>query len=298
MAEITDDRGTRIDYVVEGAGVPALVLHGAYSTRDEIMPVTGPILEGRGMRGVYPDLPGMGESAGSSARTSDEVLDVLDAVIAAEIRDEQFVVIGHSFGAHLARGVAARHPDRVRGLALLSPFVDDFEPAPARVVEDDGGIDALDESVRADYLGYFVVRTAATRDRFERFVRSSLGRYDGDVVDRIMNASTLTPDPDHAPFAGPAVVAVGRDDGLIGWRAQRRLGDIQPRATFVVVDGAGHALVHERPHLVCAVLNDWLDRVERVEPVDRVERVETVDRVDGTMASTPGPSAPAARLQT
>ncbi|MET0736327.1 MAG: alpha/beta fold hydrolase [Microbacterium sp.] len=250
-----------IDFVVEGSGPPALVLHGAYSTRDEVLPVFGPILADRGLRGVYPDLPGMGESSDSTAATSDEVLDELDALIATELRDESFVVIGHSFGAYLARGVAARHPEQVRGLALLSPYVDDFEPAPERVVEDDGGLDEVDEAVRGDFLGYFVVRTADTRDRFDRFVRPALGRYDGEVVDRVMNASALTPDPDAAPFAGPVVILLGRDDGFIGWRAQLRLGELHPRATVVLADGAGHALLHERPAFVRAAIDDWLDRV-------------------------------------
>lgn len=261
MSEITDARGTRIDYVVEGEGMPALVLHGAYSTRDEVLPVFGPLLADRGLRGIYPDLPGMGASVPTTAQTSDDVLDALDALLAAEAGGGPFVVIGHSFGAHLARGVAARHPAHVAGLALVSPYVDDFEPAPARVVEDDGGTDDLDEDVRDEYLGYFVVRTHATRERFEEAVRPALGRSDGDAVDRIMNASEVTPDPDAAPFTGPVVLLLGRDDGFIGWRAQRRLGEVHPRATVVLADGAGHALLHERPALVRAALDDWLDRV-------------------------------------
>ncbi|GAA1935009.1 alpha/beta hydrolase [Microbacterium aoyamense] len=250
-----------IDVAVEGSGTPALVLHGAYSTRDEVMPVLGPLLTARGMRGVYPDLPGMGESTDSSARSSDEVLDGLDAVIAAHIGDDPFVVIGHSFGGHLARGVAARHPDRVIGLALVSPLVDDFEPAPERVVEDDGRVDDLDEAVRDDFTGYFVVRNARTREAFENAVRPALGRYDGDVVEAIMTASTLTPDPGDVPFPRPVVVLLGRDDAFIGWKAQLRLMDAYPRATVVLADGAGHALLHERPALVRTALEDWLDRV-------------------------------------
>ena len=115
--------------------------------------------------------------------------------------------------------------------------------------------------MRGDYTGYFVVRTAETRRIFEQRVRPSLGRYDGDVVDRVMTASTRTPDPDAVPFDGPVVVLLGRDDAFIGWRAQQRLGEIHPRATVVLADGAGHALMHERPALVRAALDDWLDRV-------------------------------------
>lgn len=261
MTEITDAHGIRIDYVVIGRGAPALVLHGAYSTRDEVIPVFGPILADRGMRGVYPDLPGMGESIRSTATTSGAVLDALDALIAAEIGDRRFLVIGHSFGAYLARGVAARHPEQVAGLALVSPFVRDLEGAPHRVVEDDGAADDVDDDVRGDYVGYFQVRTAETRERFERIVRPVLGRYDGETVESIMSNDGLDPDPDAAPFGGPAAIMAGRDDTLVGWRAQRALVDLHPRGTFVIAADAGHALLHERPDLVRAVIDDWLDRV-------------------------------------
>ena len=266
MIEITDARGVRIDYVVAGEGSPALVLHGAYSARDESMPVFQPILEQRGMRGIHPDLPGMGASAETVAMSAADVVDALDALIAAEIGDERFVVIGHSFGALLARAVAARHPDRVAGLALISPFVTDFEPAPNRVVEDDGAADDLADHLRDEYLGYFQVRTAATRERFERYVVPALSRYDADAVDRIMTAAALEPDPDRTPFDGPALIMVGRDDALIGWKAQRSLADRHPRGTFVAVADAGHALIHERPRIVAAALDDLLDRAASASP--------------------------------
>lgn len=260
MSEITAGRGVRIDYVVDGEWPRALVLHGAYSTRDELLPVVGPLLRDAGIGGVYPDLPGMGESRPTTAETTGDVLDALDALIAAEFGDASFVVVGHSFGALVARGVAARHPDRVSGLALLSPFVDDFVAEPERIVVDDGAADALDEQVRGDYLGYFCVRTLDTRDRFERFVVPALGRYDGDAVERIMNATALVPDPADVRVDAPVLIAAGRDDSLIGWRAQSRLVDQYSRATFVAVSDAGHALIHERPHLVMALLRDLVGR--------------------------------------
>ena len=33
-----------------------------------------------------------------------------------------------------------------------------------------------------------------------------------------------------------------------------------PRATLAVIDGAGHALPHEQPTLLAALLHEWLNR--------------------------------------
>ena len=167
MSEIADVHGVRLDYVVEGSGPPALVLHGAYSTRDESLPVFQPLLARRGMRGVHPDLPGMGASAQTSATSTGDVLNALDALIAAEIDGERFVVIGHSFGAHLARGVAARHPDRVAGIALVSPYVRDID-AGAREGRRRRRMPRTlwTKTTAAPIFGYFQVRTAATLERY------------------------------------------------------------------------------------------------------------------------------------
>ena len=164
------------------------MLHGAYSTRNETMPVLQLLLTRRGMRGIPPDLPGMGSSSRTSAASAGE-------------------------------------------------------------------------SERDAYFGCFQVRTAATRERFERFVRPALGRYDAAAVERIMTGDAMDPDPDAAPFEGPAAVLVGRDDALVGWRAQRSLIDRHPRGTLAIVADAGHALLHERPELVMAVLDGGLYRV-------------------------------------
>ena len=39
-----------------------------------------------------------------------------------------------------------------------------------------------------------------------------------------------------------------------------------PRATFAVLDRAGHALPHEQPGLIRALVTEWLDRVHEHHP--------------------------------
>jgi hypothetical protein len=58
---------------------------------------------------------------------------------------------------------------------------------------------------------------------------------------------------------GPEVA--GRQDATVGYAGPWRLLEHYPRATVAVLDRAGHALPHEQPGLLAALLAEWLDRV-------------------------------------
>jgi len=52
----------------------------------------------------------------------------------------------------------------------------------------------------------------------------------------------------------------GRRDSFVGYADAVALIENYPRATLAVVEDAGHALMHERPELLAALLVDWLRR--------------------------------------
>lgn len=254
-------RGGALAYDASGAGMPVLALHGAYSTHREVRAALEPVLRDRGLRVLYPDLPGMGDSPADGIHSADDVLDALEELIDAEAGGERMLVVGHSFGGHLARGIAARRPDQIAGLALLNPLMTGALQAETGVViGDPDAADDLDSAERAEFEGYFVVRTAATVARFRESVLPSLGRYDARAVERIMDAADLHPDPLSVPVDAPTLIVTSRHDAFVGYRRQQELVDVYPRSTAVLVADAGHALIHERPDLIAALLVDWLDR--------------------------------------
>ena len=53
----------------------------------------------------------------------------------------------------------------------------------------------------------------------------------------------------------------GRQDSTVGYSRAWELLEQYPRATFAVLDGAGHALPHEQPELLRALVTEWLNRV-------------------------------------
>jgi pimeloyl-ACP methyl ester carboxylesterase len=57
------------------------------------------------------------------------------------------------------------------------------------------------------------------------------------------------------------LVLAGRQDATAGHTGAWELVEQYPRATFVVLDRAGHALLHEQPTLTQALVVEWLARV-------------------------------------
>jgi pimeloyl-ACP methyl ester carboxylesterase len=251
-----------VAYDVVGEGVPLLALHGAYSSRGEVRGFLEPMIGTRAVRRIYADLPGHGESRPSSGVASpDGVLDLLDLVLEAEAATGSFLLLGHSYGGHVARALAARHPSRLAGIALICPVIPGpWDTARGDVVRDDGVADALEQGEREEFEGYFVVRTAETLDRFRRDVLPAMGEVDDETLERAIGAGPHAVDPDQVAITAPMLIVTARQDRSVGWHRQQRLADRCPHATVATIADAGHALPHERPALVGALLADWLDR--------------------------------------
>jgi pimeloyl-ACP methyl ester carboxylesterase len=65
-----------------------------------------------------------------------------------------------------------------------------------------------------------------------------------------------------APFGGPTLMLTARQDHICGYRDAWDLLDTYPRATFAVLDRAGHLVNIEQDGLCQALMREWLDRVE------------------------------------
>lgn len=250
-----------VHHVEHGTGRPVLVLHGAGVDHREAEACFEPAFDGgAGLRRIYPDLPGTGRTAApASLRGADDVLDTLlgfaDEVTGGAAYP--YLLVGHSAGAYYAGAMAARHPERVAGLALVCPLSPRPRDVPAhRVVAGSGGIG--DDVFRS----YFVIQTPEMLDRYERYVAPAAALVDEAALERIGARWVLT--PDRAPaYPGPTVVVAGRLDSTVGYAAAIDLAARHPHASLAVADDAGHALPHEQPELLRALLAEWLVRVER-----------------------------------
>jgi haloalkane dehalogenase len=118
--------GKTMSYVEMGEGDPILLLHGnptsSFLWRDVVPP-----LEGLG-RCILPDLIGMGDSdkledSGPDRYTFVEHRQYLDAFYDAVDLGDRVSFVIHDWGSALGFDWAARHPERVKGIAYMEAIV-------------------------------------------------------------------------------------------------------------------------------------------------------------------------------
>jgi pimeloyl-ACP methyl ester carboxylesterase len=113
-----------IHYSRAGSGNPVLLLHGLGASHFD-WDLLSPALVSAGYQTFAPDLPGHGESYKPRRREMYHIENVFDTFVewidSLELA-QPLTIVGHSLGGYLAMEYALRHPDRVRGLVLISPF--------------------------------------------------------------------------------------------------------------------------------------------------------------------------------
>ena len=268
---LADVHGIPVHYAEHGSGTPVLALHGAGVDHREIMAALEPLFADRpGYRRLYPDLPGMGRTpAPETIDSNDAVVELLGGLVDAVIGREAFLLAGHSYGGYLARAIANRRPRQVAGLALLCTIGEQGgeEERPGHVVlhaADDLDLDGtLQPAMASEYRDYLVVQTPATLRRFQEMVAPGVALVDQAALARIFERWRLRTAPEQGPaYAKPTLILAGRQDATVGYAGAWRLLEHYPRATFAVLDRAGHGLLHEQVGLVSALLAEWLDRVD------------------------------------
>jgi pimeloyl-ACP methyl ester carboxylesterase len=263
-------RDITIYYEEEGTGRPILMLHGWPADHRHMASELEPLFINRdGWRRLYPDLPGMGKTRASDWIThQDQMLDLVLAFIDTVAPAERFVVAGTSYGGYLALGLVHHRSAQIDGLLLTVPsFESDAAkqdlPRPLVVHEDAAFLAALapDEQYMRDFI---VVQSLDLLANSRQFYSPASAIADNAFLQRLNQHNTFSFDVNAlpAPFPAPALFLTGRHDNWCGYREAYQLLDNYSRATFAVLDRAGHALSFEQKTLFRALVNEWLDRVE------------------------------------
>jgi pimeloyl-ACP methyl ester carboxylesterase len=254
-----------IFYETYGTGRPIVMLPGRPSDHRVMARFMEPLFTQRdGWLRLYPDLPGTGRTPGvDRLATHDQMLDAVLAFIDTVIPGQRFVLAGLSYGGYLARGVVYHRAASIDGVLLCAPQVtaDHSQahlPSRTTLVEDPQLLAELGPG--AD----LIVVQSPTVIQAVREVLAEVQLADHAFNARLEAAGPFSFDVDRlpTPFGGPTLVLTARQDHLCGYRDAWDLLDNYPRATFAVLDRAGHFVNIEQDVLCRALMREWLDRVE------------------------------------
>ena len=259
-----------VHYEVFGEGRPLIALHGATCDGLVMAQMVEPVFNGRrGWKRIYPDLPGCGATSSPVwMENEDQLVEMLLDFIDRVIPGERFALAGISRGGYYAQGILYHRLAQIDGLALLVPVIRrDSSQLPRRtvLVRDEAALAKLDEWDRNVAESYGVVLDRISLRWMEstgrlwqmpRKTRSLQRRI------RIKRNFSFPVDELPQPFEKPAVFILGRQDHASGYRDAWQILENLPRATFAVLDRAGHFVGGEQETLFLTLMNEWLDRVE------------------------------------
>lgn len=266
-----------VHYEIHGTGRPLLAIHGWGVDHRLMTGCLEPFFaeQPQGWQRIYLDLPGMGQTPGARwIDGSDAMLEVVSAFIDAVLPGQRFLLAGESYGGYLARGLVARMAERIDGLFLLCPLANPdtrLDNAPSQTVleRDPALLASLSEAERGAF-GFVAVRqTAECWVRFRDNVMPAFATLDQDFLANCLGRRVpfgFAIDRTDAPYPRPTLILTGRQDNMVGYKDQWQFLEAYPRASFVVLDKAGHALESEQVGLFRALLAEWLTRVEAERP--------------------------------
>lgn len=178
---------------------------------------------------------------------------------------KRFTLLGHSLGCLFAGSFAARHPERVGAVALLSPALG-YRVKPGETMPEtvQGRIDELRALGPRDFAAKRAARLVyrpESKPAVLTAVRGAMAAVDpvGYMqAARALGAGDLLADA--AALSMNTLVAVGAGDGVTPPDNARKLYDVLPRpAGFHEIPDAGHALPQENAPAVARLLVNLIE---------------------------------------
>lgn len=264
----------KVYYEEFGEGEPILIIHGLACNIELMKGCIEPIFkEVNGYKRIYIDLLGMGKSNKCSLEyaSSDKILEMLLSFIKEKI-DKEFLLVGESYGGYLSRGILSKCYKNIEGLMLLCPMIipDDTKrtlPEGNLKFHDKEFLEKIDKNKRELFLEYMIIANEKMYKRFEKEVISGIEQANNDFIKKLRENYSFSFNVDEEikmiNFSKPSLFITGRQDNAVGYYDLYNLLEDYPRATFAILDTAGHNLQIEQEEVFNSLFLNWLKRVEK-----------------------------------
>ncbi|WP_449281293.1 alpha/beta fold hydrolase [Leucobacter sp.] len=232
-------------------GRPVLLLHGGG--------VAGwmwnPLIEHLGdeLRLLVPDLPGHDRSADEGYRSHDRTASELAALLAGT-GSAPAAVVGFSLGAQLAVLLAARHPELVERVAVISAQAAPT-PAPRLTLALLGATAGL---ARRDWFARLQAKELfIPPGLLEDYLRTSAGISRSTLLAAVGENIRFTVPAGWSGFPGSALILAGSRERRLMRASAETLHRALPGSAREIVDGAGHGIPLQRPEWLAQRLRRW-----------------------------------------
>jgi pimeloyl-ACP methyl ester carboxylesterase len=275
-------------------GTTAVYVHGLGGSASNWTDLAA--LLGTRAAGIAVDLPGFGRSRPPAAFdfTPAAHADALLCFLAG--RNEPVHLLGNSLGGGVALNVAARRPELVRTLTLVSPAMPDRRPDPRRVSDirlalalvpgpvgrrARAGLAAVDPRTRAEQVVRVCFgdpslalehRLAEAAEEIVARSRLEWAQEAGERTAREMVASWwwgISPWAVAARVQAPTLVVWGDRDRLVSPRLAARTAATIPRARLLMLPEVGHVAQIEAPATVARAVAGLWEAGDRWEDAGR-----------------------------
>jgi pimeloyl-ACP methyl ester carboxylesterase len=258
-----------IHYQVVGEGFPILFLHAMGTDHRSMKAWSEPVFSRiNGIQRIYIDLPAHGRSliTDDFHSSDDMLLNILDFVDQT-LFNQDFSVIGSSYGGYIAQGILHHRRANVKSIALLAPAIHQKKrtlPNKVTIKVEDLSLHMLSPDVKHAFK---TLMTYQSIENLERFIEEiQPGR---ELANREFLTSNwrehgyyLESDPfcDAETLSQPALILLGKQDSICGYKDHFFLVDKFPHSTFVILDQAGHMLQIEQREIVQELVKEWVQR--------------------------------------
>lgn len=251
---------TQWHYEEKGAGKPLVLVHG-FPMDHRIWTVQ---LEGLAgiCRVIAVDLKGFGKSRSNEAFTIDSMADELVAFVKA-VNAYPCYLAGLSMGGYIALSLAARYPEAIKGLIIVSSK-SEADPSAgkearqkmAQLAQEKGSVAAADQMLPR-------VLTEETIKGNPELVMKMRQIMEACPANTIANASFAMRDradrtADLPGLKMPVLVVLGERDSLLPVEGGRKLAQACANGRLVVIGGAGHVPCMENPQATNAALAEFV----------------------------------------
>lgn len=269
-------RQARLHYRDEGVGAPVLFLHGNAVTMEDwrVSGLFGAVA--RTHRAIALDRPGFGHST----RPKDCVWDAFGQAellgdFLTGLGVERAIIVAHAFGTQPALALAARRPDLVAGLVLLSGVY--FPEARLDPMQASTALAPVLGDIFRHTIGAAEVRAgrrSMVEDMFAPaespksfppiMLGARQGQYRAALEDHTsMAASAEKLAPLYAGLRMPIVAAAGAEDRIADCAKQAvRLTRAIPQAQLVTIEGSGHMIHHTHMWRIESVIDHVVEAAQ------------------------------------